>query len=113
MVLGYVIFFFCKKSTLIENIPEWDDNWFKNYASFCKIKYISINQPRMTKDEWDKFNNMYSIINENTNDLFSNLDNNKNRLDDSPIVTFIKNSGSVNINDIIDKVEKERHFYKL
>jgi hypothetical protein len=67
----------------------------------------------MTKDEWNKFNNMYKITSENTNVLFNNLDNNKNKLDDSPIINFIKNSGSVNINDIIDKVEKERQFYKL
>jgi hypothetical protein len=105
--------FFCKNSTLIEIIPEWDDNWFKNLASFCKIKYTTINQPRMTKDEWVKFNNIYKLANENTNDLFNNLDNNKNRLDDSPIVNFIKSSGSVNINDIIDKVEQAKKYYNI
>jgi hypothetical protein len=110
---GLCNLFFCKKSTLIEIIPEWGNNWFKNYASFCKIKYISINQPRMTKDEWVKFNNIYKLANENTNDLFNNLDNNKNRLDDSPIINFIKSSGSVNINDIIDKVEQAKKYYNI
>jgi len=42
-----------------------------------------------------------------------NLDNNKNSIDDSPIINFIKNSGSVNINDIIDKVEQAKKYYNL
>ena len=67
----------------------------------------------MTKDEWCKFNNIYKLTNENTNDLFNNLENNKNSIDDPPIINFIKNSGSVNINDIIDKVEQAKKYYNI
>jgi hypothetical protein len=80
------------KTHLIEITPEWNNNnnWFKNLANLCKINYYNVSQPAMTHGEFETLSNKY--------DLDKNIDN-------EIITTFQKNSGSVNINKIIEIIQ--------
>lgn len=79
------------KTHLIEITPEWNNNWFKNLANLCQITYHSVSQPRMTPKELDSFLNNYQLYNTDTTSDIIN--------------SFINNSGSVNINEIIKIIE--------
>lgn len=102
---GLVNIFFCKKIKLIEIMPEWNEDWFVNIANFLKFDYVAIKQNRMTKNNFLLFNKKYNIIkNINIDKIFMELDKETNKLHDLPIVTFIKNSGSVDINEVLTKI---------
>ena len=90
---GLVNIFFSKstnKTHLIEITPEWNNGWFKNLANICQINYYSVSQPRMSREEFDSFSNKY------------NLDINT---DNEIINSFKNNSGSVNINEILEIIQ--------
>lgn len=109
--------------TIIEMCPEWNigNHWFNNLAKACNITYDSVLQPRMTSLEWSTFNSEHAPANMYLNPTFFNepslsefvvtpsnayklksiIDSKFNR---SQIELFAINSGSVNIDDIINKV---------
>jgi hypothetical protein len=78
------------KTHLIEITPEWNNNWFKNLANLCEINYYNVSQPKMTQQEFDTFTNKYHL----------------NKTTDEDIInSFKKNSGSVNINEILEIIK--------
>ena len=79
------------KTHLIEITPEWNNNWFKNLANLCKVNYYNVLQPRMTDEEFDSFFNKYQLDKNTDNEIIN---------------TFKNNSGSVNINEIIEIIKK-------
>jgi hypothetical protein len=112
------IFFMHKHKTLIEICPDWNkfNNWFKNLADFCQLKYIPINQPFMTKKQWYEFSTKYNIDYNVPDSVFNqtqypnNFDNNnafinQQKFKEDPFITFIKNSGSVDIDLIIKNID--------
>jgi hypothetical protein len=103
--------FYCKNAKVIEISPEWNDNHnsFKNLSSFVNLKYIEIKQDRMTKNEFIAFNQKYNIINikdkYQIDDIFIKLKEPYVKYNDDPILSFIRNSGSVNINEVLNNIE--------
>jgi hypothetical protein len=99
--------FFCKDAKIIEISPEWNDNHnsFKNLSNFSNLKYVEIKQDRMTKNEFIAFNNKYNIINikdkHQVDDIFIKLKEPYIKYDDDPILSFIRNSGSVDIDKVL------------
>jgi len=99
--------FFCKKDTkIIEISPEWNDEYeFENLSKFGRLKYYKVNQNRMTKNEFELFNNKHNIVhNKEIDKIYKELDKPYNKYDDYPILSFIRNSGSVNVDEIISKI---------
>lgn len=75
------------KTHLIEISPKWIANlndWFKNLSELCEINYYRVVQPGMTTTEWEVFSKKHNM---NYNG------------------PFIENSGSVNINEIVNIIE--------
>ena len=75
------------KTHLIEISPKWIANlndWFKNLSELCEINYYRVVQPGMTNTEWELFSKKHNM---NYNG------------------DFIENSGSVNINEIVNIIE--------
>jgi len=105
--------FFCKdNTTIIEISPEWDDEHeFKNLSSFARLTYHNVKQDRMTKKEFKLFNKNYKKLYNNDNEtdfidkIFKELDKPYNKYADDPILSFIRNSGSVDIDEIISKIK--------
>jgi hypothetical protein len=106
---GLTNIFFSKNIKLIEITPEWNDKSLKNLSKFLNFKYNEIKQDKMTKQEFELFNNKHSIIDNiepnYINNIFKELDKPYDKYKDDPILSFIRNSGSVNINKIISKIE--------
>jgi len=110
-----------KKTTLIEICPEWNNGsyCFANLSKFCGINYIAIIQDPMTKNEWsnlfkqnaeDVDENLFKpSLKENLTQALWNLKKIKANLANKKCrphnETFIKNSGSVNIEEIMHYVE--------
>ena len=99
--------FFCKDSKIIEISPEWNDNHnsFKNLSNFVNLKYVEIKQDRMTRKEFISFNKKYNIVNikddKEIDNIFNKLKEFYIKYDDDPILSFIRNSGSVDINKVL------------
>ena len=127
---GLCNIFFCNNKinpTLIEICPVWNNGnyWFENLASFCNINYISIKQNIMSKKQWQSFSSKKiieldvdvddSIFEDNINPINSLLKNIKEiklyeniKLQENiknPIITFIRNSGSVDIKQIMNTID--------
>ena len=85
---GLTNIFFCKKNVkIIEITPKYNDNnnWFKNLSHFLGYNYVNINQPSLTKEEW----NTYNIKSEN----------------DELLQSFNENSDSICINEVIKNIK--------
>lgn len=86
---GLTNIYFCKNNVkIIEITPKYNNNnnWFKNLSQFLEYNYINIEQPGLTKKEWETYNV------KSRNDLLLN--------------SFIENSGSIDINDLIRCIEQ-------
>ena len=92
---GLCNLFFSKpnfKTHLIEISPKWNQNlnvWFKNLSDLCEINYYNVKQPKMTTEECQLFFSKYNITYKQSK-----------LIDD-----FIENSGSVNIEEIVNIVK--------
>lgn len=81
------------KTHLIEISPKWVVNlndWFKNLSELCEINYYRVIQPGMTNSEWGVFSKKNNINYHGSQEIFN---------------SFIENSGSVNINEIVNIIE--------
>ena len=62
----------------------------------------------MTKKEFLSFNQEYNIIklknNEEIDDIFNKLKEPYIKYNDDPILSFIRNSGSVNIDEVLNSI---------
>jgi len=100
--------FFSNNAKVIEIIPEWNDDSFKNLSLLSNLKYIAIKQNRMTKKEFLTFNQKYNIIklknDEEIDDIFIKLKEPYIKYNDDPILSFIRNSGSVNIDEVLNSI---------
>lgn len=107
---GLFNIFFSKpnfKTHLVEIAPKniWsvkNKNNLKNLAEFCEINYHCVKQPSMTIVEWEHFSLIHNIKQKITLDdleKFNFADFEKDKL--YVIKSFIHNSGSVNINEIL------------
>ena len=101
------------KCEVIEIIPDWGNHlgWFNNLAQLCNIHYTNIKQPSMTLEETHKFisetTNKLNIKNKSLiNDYYNNKYISKNILTDPVIIQIIKNSGSINIDDVVKSINK-------
>ena len=101
------------KCELIEITPDWNNNnnWFKNISKLCNIQYSNIEQPPMTLEETQKFisettNKLNTKNKLLINDYYNKKYITKSKLNDPSIIQIIKNSGSVNINNVINAVNK-------
>jgi hypothetical protein len=91
------------KCSLIEITPEWNinNNWFKNLSKLCNINYQAIFQNIMTQEEAKEY-----IMESQLKDIDWNIVNKPTKnLMISPVITFIKNSGSVNIKKVLNAIE--------
>jgi hypothetical protein len=117
------IYFMNDNSTVIEICPEWNNvnHSFDNLAKICNLNYIPIKQNMMTKEEWFNFKKKYKLnieVNDNIfntkliKDISCNINNlskikklNSIKLQRKPLESFIINSGSVNVENIINKIK--------
>jgi hypothetical protein len=86
---GLTNIYFCKNNIkIIEITPKYNDNnnWFKNLSHFLEYNYVNIEQPGLTKKEWGTYNI------ESANETL--------------LKSFIENSGSICIDEIIKNIEK-------
>lgn len=99
------------KTHFIEIAPKMIENYIdyiKNFCELCEINYYNVKQPQMTKDEWGEFSSKHNIdvpnlkMSDDEWENISNLDffnfNEKNYA----IKSFIKHSGSVNVDKIVN-----------
>lgn len=96
------------KCELIEISPDWNINvnWFKNIAQTYNINYTKIKQPPMTLEETQQFisefNGKLDIKDRSLiNDYYNNKYISNNKLCDPPLIQIIKNSGSIDINNVM------------
>lgn len=79
------------KTHLIEiTPPDFKNNWFKNVSNEFQINYYNVSQPKMTRGEFETFSNKYHLDKNTDNEIIN---------------TFKNNSGSVNINEIIEIIQ--------
>jgi len=111
---GLVNIFFSKNIKLIELAPKQfsilDYYCFENLSKFCKFNYLRIKYNQMSIKELIDVNNKYNLFNKNDIKNVSNdikiYEKQKNKYNISPLILFIKTSGTkINVNQIIKALE--------
>ena len=111
---GLCNIYFCNKKTkLIEITPVWNDNnnWFKNLADLCKIKYVAIHQPYMTEKQANIFFDNVNLKDKSNIKLLYNSTKFKNTMyyHDPVEVQIAKNSGDVDVKEIIKNINSKNN----
>lgn len=114
---GLTNIFFCKPNTqIIEILPYWKNYYvdsLENLSKFNDLNYSKIIQNRPTKKDFIKFNNKYKLFEFNDDDDYA-FDSHisKSKFELKPVINFIRSSGNVNINAILELVALTMNKFK-